>query len=414
MSRSGRIVVTGLGAVSALGPTAEANWAAAREGVCGIATCTFDPGAHGPEPVTVPAALAEPGFAAALEAQCGRKVSATVDRFALFALTAAHEALDQAGLIGHTALDHRTGVVLGHGQGGQETMEKCYERYFGQKAQRMHPATVPKVMVSGAASAVAMQFAIHGPVFATSSACASSAHAIVQGVGLIQAGLADVVLVGGSEAIATPGSMAGWQAIHALSESTCRPFSAGRDGMVMGEGGAVLVLEDFQHASARGATILGEYLGAGMTSDAFHITQPSLDGTTAAMRRACEAAEVLDADQVLIAAHGTGTPLNDQNEAATIMAVFGNRAMRHPVIATKSAHGHLIGGSAALQTVIALKALAARLAPPIQGYLGSDPECALDLVLGRARPITARHALLNAFAFGGLNVSMAFAGPDIG
>jgi nodulation protein E len=412
MSSSRRIVVTGLGAVSALGVGAEANWSAARDGVCGIAQHTFDPGAHGPEPVTLPAALVQPGFADALEARMGRKLSATLDRFALFALASAFEALDQAGLIDHPALDQRTAVVLGHGQGGQETLEKSYERFFGQKTQRMHPTSVPKIMVSGAASAVAMQFVIHGPVFATSSACASSAHAMVQGAGLIQTGLADIAVVGGSEAIATPGSMAGWQAIHALSDTTCRPFSAGRDGMVMGEGGAVLILEDREHALARGARILGEYLGAGMSSDAFHITQPSLDGTQAALRAACANAGLTDLDQVLISAHGTGTPLNDQNEAATLRAVFGDRAGRHPVIATKSAHGHLIGGSAALQAVIALKALEAGLAPPIQGYLGADPDCDLDLVLGAARPITARHVLLNAFAFGGLNVSMAFAGPD--
>lgn len=264
-------------------------------------------------------------------------------------------------------------------------------------------------MVSGAASAVAMQFAIHGPVFATSSACASSAHAIVQGAGMIQMGLADVAVVGGSEAIATPGSMSGWQAIHALAATTCRPFSKDRDGMVMGEGGAVLVLEDWDHARTRGAEVLGEYLGAGMTSDAFHIIQPSLAGASAAIRQACAAGGLLEADEVLISAHGTGTPLNDENEAASIRAVFGERARQHPVIATKSAHGHLIGGSAALQAVIGLMALKAQLAPPVLNYLDADPACDVDVVVGQVRPIRAKRLLLNAFAFGGLNVSMAFA-----
>ena len=406
MSR--RVVVTGLGAVSALGSDANANWIAARDGICGIAPHVFDPGPHGPAPVTLPAAMAPTGFAAALESRLGRQISGTLDRYALFGLAAAFVALDQSGLIDPEALAHRTAVVLGHGQGGQETLEKSYERFFGQKTQRMHPTSVPKIMVSGAASAVAMQFVIHGPVFATSSACASSAHAMIQGAGMIQTGLVDIAVVGGSEAIATPGSMAGWQAIQALSDSTCRPFSAGRDGMVMGEGGAVLILEDLEHARRRGAKILGEYLGAGMSSDAFHITQPSLEGTVAALSAACRTADLLDQDEVLIAAHGTGTPLNDQNEAATIRAVFGDRTARHPVIATKSAHGHLIGGSAALQTVLALKALDAGLAPPIQGYLGPDAACDLNLVLGEARKIKARHTVLNAFAFGGLNVSLAF------
>jgi nodulation protein E len=407
-----RIAVTGMGAVSGLGFTARDNWLAARDGRSGIAAHRFDGGSHAPEPVTLPAALVNDGYQAALEAEMGRKVSSAIDRFALMALCAAHEALEQANLIDHPALDERLAIILGHGQGGQETLEKSYERYFGLKTQRMHPATVPKIMVSGAVSAVAMQFGVHGPVFATSSACASSAHAITQGAGLIAAGEVDIALVGGSEAIATPGCMSGWQAIQALASETCRPFSRDRDGMVMGEGGAVLILEAWDHAKARGATILGEYLGAGMTSDAFHITQPALVGASMAMCKAAAAAGLSGADEVLIVAHGTGTSLNDQNEAAAINAVFGAAARRYPVIATKSAHGHLIGGSAALQAVIALQGLAEGLAPPIQNYLGADPDCDLDLVLGEARTITARKAIINAFAFGGLNVSMAFAAGE--
>jgi nodulation protein E len=407
MSR--RILVTGLGAVSALGPTAAANWEAVREGRGGIAPKRFEGGEHAPEPLTLPAALCEKGFEAPLEARLGRRVSATLDRFALMALCAAYEALESAGLIDHPVLDERAAIVLGHGQGGQETLEKGYERFFGMKSQRMHPASVPKIMVSGAVSAAAMQFGVHGPVFATSSACASSAHAILQGAGLIQTGLADVAIVGGSEAIATPGCMAAWHAIQALAAETCRPFSRNRDGMVMGEGGAVLILEDATHAEARGARVLGEFLGGGMSSDAFNITQPSLEGTSAAMRQAVRAGGLGDADEVLISAHGTGTPLNDRNEAAAIHAVFGETARRHPVIATKSAHGHLIGGSAALQAVIALQALQAGLAPPVVNFTEPDPECDIDVVVGQVRPIRARHALVNAFAFGGLNASLAFA-----
>jgi nodulation protein E len=404
-----RIAITGLGAVSALGATAQANWDAAREGRSGIAPTLFDGGPNAAPAFTLPAALTPDGFQAAFEARHGRKISGSLDRFALLGLCAAAEALEQAGLVDHPALNQRTAIVIGHGQGGQETLEKAYERFFGLKSPRVHPSTVPKIMVSGGASAIAMQFGVHGPVFAASSACASSAHAIVQGAGLIQAGLAEVAIVGGSEAIATPGCMCGWQMIQALAQTTCRPFSRDRDGMVMGDGGAIMILEDWDHATARGAEILGEYLGAGMTSDAFHITQPSLEGTSAAMRQAIAAGGLGDVEEVLISAHGTGTPLNDKNEAASIRAVFGDRAKAHPVIATKSAHGHLIGGSAALQAVIALQALKAGLAPPVLNYNEADPECDVDLVLGQVRPIKARHALVNAFAFGGLNVSMAFA-----
>lgn len=408
MSLARRIVVTGLGAVSALGVGAEANWLAARDGVCGIKSTLFDPGPHAPGTFTLPAAKLAPGYAAALEARMGRKISAMLDPFALMQLAAAFEALDHAGLIGETALDQRTAVVVGQGMCGMDTAEKCFERFYGQKTERMHPATVPKIMVSAPASAVAMQFGIHGPVFATSSACASSAHAIIQGASLIETGLADVAVVGGSEAVATATTMRGWISIQALSDGPCRPFSINRDGMAIAEGGAALVLETLEHAEKRGAKPLGEYLGGGMSSDAGHITQPSLEGPVAAMRQAAKTAELGRAKAVLVSAHGTGTLLNDKNETAALREVFGADVMRHPVIATKSAHGHLIGGSAALQAVIALRALAERLAPPILNYLGPDPECSLNLVTQKVQETTADHLLLNAFAFGGLNASIVF------
>ena len=218
-----RIAVTGLGAVSALGLGAQANWEAAREGRSGIAAHLFEGGEYAPEPVRLPAALTPDGYAGALEGRFGRKVSGSLDRFALLGLCAAYEALENAGLVDHPALSQRTAIVLGHGQGGQATLEKSYERFFGLRSQRMHPGTVPKVMVSGGVSAVAMQFGVHGPTFATSSACASSAHAIVQGAGLILAGLADIAIVGGSEAIATAGRWSrpapGWRSSRTCSRA---------------------------------------------------------------------------------------------------------------------------------------------------------------------------------------------------
>ena len=409
MTLARRIVVTGLGAVSALGGTAEANWAAARDGICGIRQTVFDPGPFGSPAFSLPAAKVALGYAAPLESRMGRKISGLLDPFALIQLAAAFEALDQARLIGAQALDHRTAIVVGQGTGGVETLEKGYERLFGRKTAHMHPTLMPKAMVSAAASAVAMQFGVHGPVFAVSSACASSAHAILQGAMLIECGLADVALVGGSDAVATPGSMCGWQAIQALAQETCRPFSKGRDGMVLAEGGGALVLEALDHAKARGIEPIAEYVGGGMSSDAHHLTQPSLDGPLKAMGQAISSGGLDDGQQVLISAHGTGTLLNDRNEALALAAAFGARAvMKHPVIATKSAHGHMIGGSAAVQTVIGLKALVAGRAPPILNFLEPDPECDLNLVVAASREISARHLLLNAFAFGGLNASLAF------
>jgi nodulation protein E len=402
------IVVTGLGAMCALGHDTAETWAAAVEGRSGIEPTLFDPGPRGPPPVTAAAALVKGDPIASLEAALGRRIGGSLDPFAAYPLKAAYEALAQAGLLGER-LGPRAAVVMGNGIGGMHTLEKAYDKFFGVRVGKIHPLTIPRVMVSAPASAIAMEFGVNGPVFATSSACASSGHAIAQGASLIDQGLADVAIVGGSEAMASPGGIRSWEGLQATSEVTCRPFSAGRDGMIVGDGAAALVLERASHAKARGATPLAEYLGAGMSSDAFHLTQPSLDGPVAAMRQACEPAGFFKADQVLISAHGTGTPLNDKNEAAAIREVFGEAANRNPVIATKSAHGHVIGATAGLQAVIALRALQEGLAPPILNYLGPDEECAgLDLVLGEARPITAKALLVNAFAFGGLNVSLAF------
>jgi nodulation protein E len=404
-----RIAVTGLGALSALGQSVSENAKALWEPRSGIAMRTLDPGPHGPAPQTLPLALVAPGYEAPLESHLGRRVCGALDPFAALALCATFEALGDAGLIGAPALNSRTAIVLGHGLGGLDSLEKGYERFYGAKSPRLHPTTVPRVMLSAASSAVAMSFGVRGPVFATSSACASSAHAIAQGAALIAMGLCDVAITGGSESIATPGCMRAWEAIRALASETCRPFSAERDGLVVGEGAGILILEELEHAQRRGAVVHGELVGIGLSSDARHLTQPALDGPVAALAQASEPAGLVNAESVLISAHGTGTVLNDRNEAAAIREVFEARAHAHPVIATKSAHGHLMGGTAALQAALGLHCLAEQLAPPILNYLGPDPGCELDLVLGAARRISSTHLLVNAFAFGGLNACLAFA-----
>ncbi|MGH7016891.1 MAG: beta-ketoacyl-[acyl-carrier-protein] synthase family protein [Caulobacteraceae bacterium] len=411
--RPRRIVVTGMGAVSSLGLGIEATWASAKAGKVGIKPHVFDPGPHGPGANATPCALVEEDVVSALEHALGRRIGASLDPFSLFALMVAHEALSQAGLAGKNAgkdafSSDRAAVVLGHGFAGIHTLEAAYERFYGLKTHKVHPMTVPRVMVSAPVSAVAMEFAIRGPVFAVSSACASSGHAIAQGAALIASGLADVALVGGSEAIATPACLRAWDALGAMSPSQCRPFSIGRDGMSLGEGAGAVVLEALDHAQARGVAIQAELAGAGLSSDAFHWTQPSLEGAVSSMTTALRDARALEESSILISAHGTGTPLNDKNEAAAIHSVFGKHALDHPVIATKSAHGHLIGAASAVQGVIGLLALAHREAPPILNWIGPDPECELDLVTGQARPIKAETLLLNAFAFGGLNTSLVF------
>jgi nodulation protein E len=409
MSERTRTVVTGLGAVSPLGHDCEANWAAAKEGRGAIAIQPLDSGKYAPPFQPMPMGLVEPGIQEKLEAKLGRRLGA-LDPTAIYALGAVSEALEKAGLAKHAALEHRTAVVFGHGYIGGHTLEGAYERYFGMKSPRVHPLTVPRIMVSAPVSAISMEFGIKGPVLAVSSACSSSGHSVIQASMMIEAGLADVAIVGGSEAMVAPGVMWAWASLQAFSKVNLRPFSADRDGTVMSEGAAAMVLESYEHATARGATILGEVLGMGMSSDAFHWTQPSLEGAKTAITQACTRAGVMDAEGLLISAHGTGTVLNDKNEAAAIHEVFGARAASHYVIATKSAHGHLIGASTALQAVIGLMALDAKLAPPVLNYLGPDPDCQLNLVLGQARPIESQYLLVNSFAFGGLNTALVFKG----
>jgi nodulation protein E len=403
-----RVGVTGLGAISSLGGTLEENWRAVISGRSGIASHVMDPGERGPPAQELPLARVAPGYGGRLDQALGRPIAASLDPFATFLLLPALEALEHAGLRDDPVLREDTAIVVGHGLCGITTLEASYERFFGQRSPRLHPATVPKVMVSAGASALAMTLNIHGPVFATSSACASSGHAIAQGAALIASGEAEVALVGGSEAVSTCGSLRAWEAIHALSSTACRPFSADRDGMILGEGGAILVLEEVDRARARGAPLLGELVGVGMSSDAFDITKPAADGQARALAKAARAARALERTDILVSAHGTGTPLNDSTEAQALLSVFGSAARQFPVIATKSAHGHLIGGSAALQAALGLRALAEGLAPPIQNFTTRDPDCDLDLVIGQARPIASALLLQNAFAFGGLNVALAF------
>ncbi|HUO94471.1 MAG TPA: beta-ketoacyl-[acyl-carrier-protein] synthase family protein [Rhizomicrobium sp.] len=401
-----RAVVTGLGAVSALGHDCQQNWAAARAGDGKISIQSLDPGKYGPPFTPQPMALVEPGVQEKVEQVLGHRIGA-LDPTGVYALGAVCEALQNADLFKHPCLEHRTAIVFGHGYIGGHTLEGAYERYFAMKS-RVHPLTVPRIMVSAPVSAISMEFGIKGAAFAVSSACSSSGHSVIQGAMLIEAGLADVVIVGGSEAMVAPGILWAWGSLQALSSNNLRPFSKGRDGTVMGEGAAALILESPAHAAARGAKILGELCGVGMSSDAFHWTQPSLEGATTAMTQACTQAGIVDAEGLLISAHGTGTQLNDKNEAQAIRDVFGARALSHHVVATKSAHGHLIGASTALQTVIGLMALREKLAPPVLNYLEPDPECELNLVLGEARPIAATHLLVNSFAFGGLNTALVF------
>ena len=397
-----RVAITGLGCVSALGQGVAANWSAAVEGRGAIRHIERRFGDDEALAWSGPAAICEPLDAEPLAADLSPRPLANLDPQAAFAVVATHEALAQAGLIGHAVLNERTAVVYGGGSGGNLSVEEGYGRLLHKRAAGVHPLTVPKSMLSATPSHISMLFGIRGTVFALSSACASGAHAISEAMWMIRAGRCDVAICGGSEAAVTFGSWRGWEALKAMAPDTCRPFSADRKGMVLGEGAATLVLEDWEHAVGRGATILGEMLGSGASADAHHLTAPHGQGAERALRLAHEDAGVAIDAPVLISTHGTGTALNDKTEVAALRSVYGAGLDDSLLIATKSAHGHLIGAGGALELVLGLEALRAGVAPPILNWLGVDPECNAPLAL-EATPIAYDTLISSSFAFGGLN-----------
>jgi len=398
-----RIAITGMGCVSGIGQGVEATWAALIAGKGGVGPLSRRFGDNPAYAYAGQAAFIETLDTAALEARYGPKVLAHVDLFSAYASVATFEAVEQAGLVDHPVLGERTAIVYGVGAGGNTTIEEGYGRLFDKKSSSVHPLTIPKMMASAAASHLSMMLGVRGMSFTIASACASSSHSISEGMHMLRAGRCDVAIVGGAEAPITYGSWASWKAVRAMSPTACRPFSAGRDGMVLGEGAATLVIERWEHAQARGATILGELMGSGSSSDAYHITQPQGDGAVNAMRAAHEDAGVSPDTPALISSHGTGTDLNDKTESWAMKTVYGDKLKGDLVIATKSAHGHLFGGSAALEFLIGVVAIQRGAAPPVLGYLGPDPECDVPLALGDAREIDYQVLVSNSFAFGGLN-----------
>ena len=396
-----RVAITGLGCVSGLGCGVEATWAAALAGRGAIRAFTQ---AHGDDPAwsfTGPAAPVGRLDASRLESRFGSRVLGQLDPLSAFAVVAAFEALDQAGLIGDPILSEGAGIVFGCGSGGNGTRETAYQRLYAQRSQRVHPQTIPQSMISAPVSHISMLFGITGPSFTVSSACASSNNAIGEAMHMIRSGRTEVVVTGGAEACLTLASLVGWSAIRAMAPDTCRPFSSGRQGMVLGEGAASLVLESWDRAVARGAPILGELMGYGAAADAAHLTAPDLGGVSRTIRAAHDDAGLSTDEPVLISSHGTGTLLNDRTEAAALRDIYG-RLDDCTVIATKSAHGHLIGGSGAIELVLGLKALQAGVAPPVLNWLGADPACDLPLAL-TAQPLATDVLVSNSFAFGGLN-----------
>jgi nodulation protein E len=398
-----KVVVTGMGAISGLGRGVETNWQRTRRGEGSIRPIDARVWKNIPdfEMNGVAAWLEEDVVKAAMPDRDIRRLG-RLDLFSKFALIAADEAVGEAGLDGRPALSDRTAIIIGCGSNGNATLDDAYERLFVNRNVRAHPQTIPSSMSSGPASHIAMMLGVHGPTFVLASACASSTHALGEAMYMIRSGRIDVAIAGGTEACISLGPWAAWRSLGVLAPDSCRPFSRDRGGMVLGEGAAILVLESEEHALARGATILGEVAGYGATSDAGQITAPSQPTIEVAIRKAMADAGASPSDPALIAAHGTGTALNDKCETAALRSVYGKHLAQSTVIATKSAHGHLIGASGALQFILGLKALSCGVAPPVLNYLGPDPDCDLPLALD-AVPIDSDILLSNSFAFGGLN-----------
>jgi 3-oxoacyl-[acyl-carrier-protein] synthase II len=404
-----RVVVTGLGLVTPVGNDVESTWSALLAGTPGAAPIKkFDPSR-----LSVRFACEVKGFDPLL--YMDRKEARRYDLFAQFALGAAHQAVTQAGLDREVPSPDRTGVVIGSGIGGMQTYEENCKAYLTKGPDRVSPFFVPMFIPDIAAGLVSIRFGLKGPNFATVSACASSAHAIGESFNLIRNGMADAMVTGGAEASITGLTVAAFANMKALSsrndspETASRPFDKDRDGFVLADGGAIVVLESLEHAEARGARILGEVLGYGASGDAFHITSPAEHGEGAqrAMRACLQDGRIETSRVGYINAHGTSTEQGDVAETEAVKTVFGEQARKLVFGSTKSMTGHLLGAAGALEFGVSLLAATCGTIPPTINQFTPDPDCDLDCAPNRKvdRPVDV--AVSNSFGFGGHNVSLA-------
>jgi len=400
------VAITGIGVVSPLGSDVSTLWENLVNGKSGIEpieelkglTVTFGGPAFGFDPATY----------------LSPKEIRHMDRYSQMAVSCGLAACAQSGMTPDAYPEHRIGVLMGTGAGGMSTIEEQIPIFHEKGPRRVSPLTVPMFIPNIASAELAMKLRAKGPGMGLSAACATGGHALAVAMRLIQAGDADCMVAGGVEACLTPFSVTAFANMRALSTrndepgKACRPFDRDRDGFVMAEGGAALVLEDLQTARARGAEILAVLCGAGMSQDAYHLVAPDPEGTAVmyAMERAIEDAGISKSDIGYINAHGTSTPLNDKTETLAIKKVFGDKAYGIPVSSTKSMTGHLIGGTASLETAICVLAMQEGMLPPTINLDNPDPECDLNYIPGRALKADVSYCLNNAFAFGGQNVAL--------
>jgi 3-oxoacyl-[acyl-carrier-protein] synthase II len=405
-----RVVITGMGMISPLGVGNEPTWQGLIEGRSGIGCITkFDA-----KDYSARIAGEVRGFNA--EDWMEKKEVKKSDTFIHYAVAAAQMAIDDAKLDSKTVDSDRFGVIIGSGIGGLPLIEEMHTKLMERGPSRISPFFIPGLIVNLASGQISIRFECKGPSSAPATACATGAHAIGDAYKIIQRDEADIMFGGGSEAVITPLAVGGFAAMRALStrndepQKASRPWDAGRDGFVMGEGAGVLLLEEREHALARGARIYCELTGYGMSSDAYHITSPSEDagGMMRVMQRALKDSALEPKEIDYINAHGTSTPLGDKIETLAIKRVFGDDAYKVAVSSTKSMTGHLLGAAGGLESAIAAKVIETGTIPPTINYEAPDPECDLDYVPNKARQKSVRHVMSNSFGFGGTNATLIF------
>ncbi len=409
-SMTKRVVVTGMGTINSLGHRVEDTWEALKNGLSGVGPITLIE----TDDLLVKIACEVKNFIPGEHLEI--KEARRIDRYQQFAKVAAQEALDQSGFDVGDEDPTRVGVVVSTAVGGMTTLDEGMEVLFNEGPRKLNPFFIPKFMPNGAASLIGIDIGAQGPSCSVASACSSGADSIGLGMQMIQTGVIDACIAGGSEATITRIGVSSFDRLGALSRRnedysmTPAPFDRDRDGLVMGEGAGILVLETLERAKARGAEILGEIAGHGATSDAFHITAPSEQGLggAAAMRIAMDRAGLTAADVHYVNAHGTATQLNDTAETYAIKKALGDRAYQVPVSSTKSMTGHMMGATGALEAIICLLVIRDNIIPPTIHYSEADPECDLDYVPNEAREQRVASAISNAFGFGGHNGVLAF------
>ena len=404
-----RVVVTGMGVVTAIGQTVPEFWSGMLAGKSGVGKLEGFP----LDDLKILIAAQIRGFDPKTRLKNFKrdKIIQHADRYSWFAAAAADEAVAQSGLKVPFENPYRAACIVGSGAGGLVTYENAYRDLFIHNKRATHPLTLLRIIGSSAAAHVGIEYGVKGPTFATCSACSTAAHAIGLGRDYIRHGSVDVAIVGASESVINYGTMKAWQAMHVLSPDGCFPFSKTRNGTVLGEGAGVLVLEDLEHARKRGATIIAELCGFGMTSDSKDMVNPDIDGPTEAMKIALADGGLQPEAIDYLNAHGTATTINDRNETNAIKRVFGDHARKLAISSTKSMHGHPLGAGGGVEAVACLKAMQEGIVPPTIGYAAQDPDCDLDYVPNEARAMKVKYAMSNSFAFGGLNAVVVFGPP---